>query len=311
MVGRIAKIAGMSLGYALYTAVVTAVLLWYLFPASTVRDWLRFRLHKAVPGVEWKIGSLGLALPGRLEMRNVRLNSSKQPKTELLALNRVALGPDIAGLIQERKMRGLVHLTLASGSIDSLLSADVPGSLDVEGQVQDVRVEELQGVQAVLGRKISGTLSGTFRGRVDLQDPGKSMIRADLLLAQGELTFRKPVLGLDRLPFARLGTSLSTKRKQFRLEKGSVGSRLLQGEFHGTIIPGSDLAGSAIRVEGVVRPRPELFARLGSSRMVRFVRSRLRKGALAFSVSGSLAEPGILFPDLAGAMGENLPGEDQ
>ena len=142
-------------------------------------------------------------------------------------------------------------------------------------------------------------------------NPRQGRMQADLLLEQGELTFRRPVLGLDRLPFGRIGTSVVMDRGKVRLEKGRVESRLLRGDFHGSLVPGRDLAASAIRVQGTVRPRPELFVRLGSNTMSRLVRSRLKKGALAFTVSGTLAEPGILFPALAGAMGRNLPGEER
>lgn len=311
MVGRLAKITGMTLAYALYTLAVTAMLLWYLFPANTVRDWLRFRLHRATPGLEWRIGQLGLALPGRLVLSDVRISRGQGPKGTLLTLSRVSMGPDVMAMLHNRQVRGLLHVGLASGSVDAKLAPRGAGRVEVQGQVRGIRLEQLKGLQAGLGRKMRGTLSGTFHGRIDLDNPRQGRMQADLLLEQGELAFRRPVLGLDRLPFGRIGTSVVMDRGKVRLEKGRVESRLLRGDFHGSLVPGRDLAASAIRVQGTVRPRPELFARLGSNTMSRLVRSRLKKGALAFTVSGTLAEPGILFPALAGAMGRNLPGEER
>ncbi len=310
MVGRIVKIAGMLVGYALYTAAVAGLLLWYLFPADTVRDWLLFRLHRATPGLEWKIGSLGLALPGRLVLADVRVGSRQRPATELIRLDRVSLGPDGMAMLRERRVRALLHVTLAAGGLDATLERPDPGRLEVQGRVRGVKLDGLKGVQARLGRRIDGTLSGTFGGGLVLADPLRIRGQADLLLEQGQLFFRKPVLGLDRLPFSRIGASLVLDRDRLKVEKGSVSSGLLSGDFHGIVTPGRDLADSGIRLQGAIRPRPELFARAGGgSTLSGLVRTRLREGALAFSVTGTLAEPGILFPALAGAAGGELPGE--
>ena len=292
--------------YALYAVAVTAVLLWYLFPATTVRQWLLFRLHRAVPALQCTIGELKLASPGRLVLRDVRLSSGQQAEKVLLTFGQVSLAPDGLAMLRERKVLGRLRLQLASGGIVSRLEPEGSGKLHLEGQVRGVRLEQLQGVQARLGRSFSGTLSGSFRGLLDLRDPRQSRIEANLVLEQGELTLKKPVLGLDRLPYGLIGSSVLLEKGRLRLDKGNVESRLLHGEFHGSVIPGRDMADSAILLKGVVRPRPELFARLGKG-VSRMVRSQLRKGALDFSITGSLAEPGILFPALA----EARRGEDR
>ena len=51
--------------------------------------------------------------------------------------------------------------------------------------------------------------------------------------------------------------------------------------------------------QGSLEPRPELFAGITDEMTAELIRSQLKEGHLAFTVRGSLREPGILFNGLS------------
>ncbi|MFP7753278.1 type II secretion system protein GspN [Thermodesulfobacteriota bacterium B35] len=301
MVRRIAALMITLSGYGVYTLAVALVLFWLLFPSATVRDWLQYRLQRAMPSLHWRISSLGLGLPGGLVITGLRAGRGSGD-TDLLVIDRVTMVPDPVAMLRKRDVRLRLHMALAGGSLDAALvpARNLQKVALEQGRIRGVKLARLQGLQAELGRKFDGTLSGTFRGRLDLRHPEKGGGTADLRLEQGELTFRRPVLGLARLAYSRITTVLTLKDGMLSLEKGRLESKLLAGEFHGSVTLAGDPAASAIRLQGVVQPRPELFASVGDPTGAEMIRSRLGDGGLAFTVTGSLAAPGILFPGLSG-----------
>ena len=82
------------------------------------------------------------------------------------------------------------------------------------------------------------------------------------------------------------------------IKQGSVESKRLQADFSGRLNLAVSWADTAVNLTGTLRPRPEFFATFANGQAVEVLRRSMRDGALSFTVSGPLTEPGILFADL-------------
>jgi len=80
-----------ALGYLGYTLAVLAVLLWFLFPAASVRAWLETQLDGLNPALTWKIQGLSFIVPVGLAATDIRISDGDQ-NTPLLRIDRLPSG---------------------------------------------------------------------------------------------------------------------------------------------------------------------------------------------------------------------------
>jgi hypothetical protein len=130
-----------------------------------------------------------------------------------------------------------------------------------------------------------------------LHGPGGPELDGKVELLKGEISFLSPVLGMDKLSFNLLSSRLQYGSTGIRLANGRLDSRLLSGDFSGTVEPGS-LLQSQLEVTGGLVPRPEFLATIGDKSMVSMIKKQLKGGKLPFVISGTLEEPGIVFTGL-------------
>lgn len=302
MTTRILRWLLSSTVYLLYTSVVLLFLLWLLFPADIVKGYLEQRLDKQYAQFDWKIGSLGLALPDKIVLTNVRVNPAGT-KNSLLILNQLAFAPDLKHIFGENK-KIRYNLEMLQGTIRGhiLLPSD---STQVEciGTLDGLHLEQLEFLQQDLQRRLNGTAAGTFSGQVKKDKSGQVTLRGNLNLSDGVLQFRQPVLGLGQLPYTKIETDFSYKANQWTFEKGKLQAASMNGIFRGNILSEDSLADSQVQFEGSLTPRSEMFSEMKNSKMMQMVRAHLKDGALPFTVRGTVGSPAILF---AGGLSQAL-----
>ncbi|WP_417909922.1 type II secretion system protein GspN [Candidatus Electronema sp. PJ] len=299
-------------GYLLYTVAVLLLMLWLQFPAAAVKSKAEAELNRLAPGLEWRIGAVGLALPADLHFKRITV-SSKGEKEPLMFLDSFSLRPDFMNWRKLGKWSFLYQLHLFGGSVSGRLTpAKERAVLDCVGELKEISLDSpgLKKLLAGYGRTVSGTLSGTFTSKYDGLQGSLAEMETALHLGKGTVSLQEPVLGLKQLTFDSLRSTLQRSRAgQVLIEGGKLESKLLEADFTGDLQLTEPVASSSIHLKGGLNPRPEFLASIGGSPLLANVlKSHLQKGKLPFTVSGTLNEPGIIFAGLPTNFNQQLQG---
>ncbi len=292
-----------ALGYLGYTLAVLALLLWFLFPAASVRAWLEMQLDGLNPALTWQIQGLHLTAPAGLTATDIRVSDGDQA-TPLLRIDRLTVRLDPAVLLAPKKEVPLSYsLQTLGGTVKGKVRVDRAGSgMRCSGTMRNLRIGRMKGVWREIGRTVTGNLSGRFTWQGTWRQPALGSLRADFILSAGDIGLQQPILSLDRLKFSRMSARVSLKKRVVTLAAGKVESRLFSAGYGGTITLAPYFQESGINIQGFLAPRPELLSRLHDDAVVSLIREQLRDGKLSFTVSGTLLEPGILFHGLSGVI---------
>lgn len=289
-------------GYLLYTLVVLICLLWFLFPADTVKDWLEQQLNTQYPNYDWIIDSLRIGFPGSLVMTKIVVVSSVAENTPL-NIDRLSLLPDIPLLLQKKKALKYT-LDLLEGSIHGKVVLAADGKqFESMGTFDGLHLQQLEMLQQSLQRTVDGILTGKFSSKGTWDAFQDVDLQGDLILAGGTLQFKAPILGLDTLPYTAIETDFRFHQGQWGFEQGTLQSTWMNGTFSGSMQAGISLAASRLKLTGSLMPRSEMFAGVENKQMAQVVRTYLKDGGLPFTVNGTAGEPGILF---TGALSQAL-----
>ncbi len=296
-------------GYLLYTLAVLAFMLWYQFPAAAVKSRVEFELHRLTPDLLWKIGSIGLALPVDFRLIDIKISTRSKQKEPLFIIKSLSLRPNLRAYLQDRKLSAGYRLGALDGSISGRLSlADDHDSLQYDGNATGIKVNGLKKTLQELDRTVSGTLSGSFTGKGKVRGPGVVELQGDVKLLKGVISFQESVLGMKQLAFNQMSSKVKYTSGVIHLAGGRVESRLLAGEFSGTVKPAGSIARSTLKLNGALIPRPEFLTGLNDGSAVNLLKKQLKGGKLPFTVSGTLKEPGIVFTGLPTDFNQRLQG---
>lgn len=302
-----------SAGYLLYTAIVLVLLLWALLPTDSLRLWLEARLNAASPALRWEIKELDAALPAGLVATGVRLLEAGASGEELLQVSELRILPDLRELTAARQELPFTYqLTVMGGSLRGKASLRADNSmLRCEGEAENLQLGGLTALWAMLDRTASGKLSGHYRFEGDWRDPYQGVFAADLRVAEGSLSLQQPVFGLAQLEFGEMTGSLELRERVLALTKGRVESRLLAGEYNGTVTLASPLQISEMKIDGSLEPRPELLSGLRNQTTVTLIKKQLKDNKLSFALSGTIQEPGIQFRGASGVIDGVIQGGER
>ena len=299
-----------SIGYLLYTALVLVVMLWVLLPRQSIRLWLQGQLNTASPDLQWEIKEVNAALPGVLVATGLRLRETGTNGEEVLLIDELRVLPDFKSLLASRKDVTLRYqLRTLDGSLRGTAALLEGGSkLRCDGEAQDLELGKLASLWNSLGRTVAGKLSGQYRFEGAWREPDQGSLTADLRAIDGGISLLQPVFGLEQLEFSQLAGSLQLQAGTMALSKGKFESRMLAGEFTGTLSLADTLALSQLKVDGSLEPRPELLGGLRDQAVVTMIKKQLRENKLSFALSGTVLEPGIQFRGVSGAIDGIIQG---
>lgn len=297
-------------GYLLYTALVLVLLLWALLPAASIRLWLQAQLNAASPALRWEIKELRPALPGGLVATGVSLREAKNGGEELLQVSELRVLPDLAALLFFRRELPFRYQLQALGGILRGKGALLEDrrKLRCEGEATNFKLDQMKTLWARLGRAATGKLSGHYRFEGVWRAPDQGILTAELRVAEGSFALQQPVFGLEKLEFSQLTGSLELKDRALALTKGKVESRLLAGEYSGSVTLADPLAMSTVKIEGTVVPRSELLSGLHDQAAVNMIKKQLKDNKLFFVLSGTVLAPGIQFRGAAGVIDTIMQG---
>jgi len=283
-----------SLGYLLYTLVVLVCLLWWKFPADTVKTWLEHQLNTETPRYVWNIETLKPVLPGRIHVSGITITPVRE-KMPLIRIGQLDLVPDPARLLSKNKLIRY-RMRLFGGTAGGRFVVGTGfRQFDCRGKFAGLRIKQMAALRKRLQRQVNGIADGSFSWHGVRRSTEKQVIEGKVIMRDGTLPLRKAVLGLVKLPYSTIETPFTYREGRWIIEKGKFVSPKMTATFNGRIEPADNLADFRLQFTGRLTPRSELFTGGGNNKMAGMIRSFLKDGSLPFTLSGTAAEPGIHF----------------
>jgi type II secretion system protein N len=295
--------------YLLYTLVVLAVMLWFQFPSAAVRQRLEYQLQTMTPGLQWSIGNISLALPVDILLTDIKITDKNGAKKPLFVVDSLSLRPSLQTLLKARKLSADYRFVMLGGYLSGgVRLGDDHKTFLFSGKANGLDMTGLKDIVRGFDRTVSGILSASFTGKYTPAGSGGLELDGKVELLKGEISFLSPVLGMDKLAFNQLSSRVQYGSAGIRIANGRLDSRLLSGDFSGTVEPG-DVFSAKLEITGGLIPRPEFLATIGDPAMVKLVKKQLKGGSkLPFTISGTLEEPGIDFTGLPTGTGQRTQG---
>ncbi len=291
---------GRCAGYLLYILALLALLLWLIFPKETCKRLLVQYLNSAFPQLSWQVQSITLQIPEGVTLMGIEGYEARDARKPQVRVDVLTLRPDIAGMVQTKRLQAAYRMVLAQGVIAGVVRKDSWGEgLRVEGSVQGLQLAECTILARQLEREVQGTVSATFSSRVQPLSVAIPEIEAKLRVDQGCLGLKRPIIDHTVLPFSRAEVIIRGRGETVQLEQGMVESELFSGQFSGEIKTSQGPVATQIDIRGTLQPRPEFFKGVDNASLLKVIRTQLKERAVPFRVSGDLHNSGIHFEEFS------------
>ena len=276
---------------------MTAGLLYYLFPSDAVEDYLKVKAQNLNPSLSISIGRITPWPLLGLRFTNAQVLYRQQPGTSLFRAETLVVRPRVRSFLKGARdwsFRCTAYGGAINGSVS--LNGDAPSALNAQFELDAIRMGEHKDLRDLIGRSVDGQLSGTisYTGRWQgmLDGSGESNLR----LVDGKIELLSPLLTLKSIEYNEVTIAMVLKRKRVNLTRLDLEGPMLKGTVSGVIRLREELEKSNLDLKGTVEPFPGLFEQAGSAESVlKFFKGKLRKGALAFRIQGTVAHPRITF----------------
>jgi len=252
-------------GYAAFAAAALLVFAWVKMPADAMRSLVLSALSKNTAGLQVSLEAAEWAFPFGLVLTglSVQPRDGRSPGVQAETVTaRPAMLPLMTGRLAFR-----VEAAAMGGRIDGDIAFrnrfSAGGPVQADLSFGGINAAECPGLAEMLGRSVRGRADGRlhFEGLPERWPEGLG--RMDLALANGLISFKSPLFGLQELIFTKMEGNLDLGSGQLKVNRLQVTGDALQGEFQGTIRLGGDLSQSRLALRGEVNipaAGPERFA---------------------------------------------------
>ena len=286
------------LGYFLYALAAAGISLWLLFPSQSLQGFLTRALEQLAPGIAWQVEGVELQLPFVLCVSGVDGFTGRMNQAPSVQIEQLKIWPDWEISLREKALWLGYQLRLGGGTLQGRICRQ-KHRYRFNGKAQALQLESVPLLASQLGRKLQGTISAAYEGRIC---PGAQVActwKAQATLEKGQLALVRPLLHHADLPFDQVSMLLRGEGKEITIAEGKLDSPLGKGWFNGTLMVMADPLQSQIKLRGGMHPQPAFFSGLENTAALQSVRFELGTKPLPFSLSGPLLHPGIHFEGLA------------
>ena len=285
------------LGYALYVVLITIMLLYYLFPAQTVEEFMASSVSRINPEFGFKAEKLGPWIPPgiRITAGQFYLSSTEDEnaiKVPAFRADSLYIGPQILKLA-----RGEYSFDLDGKAYNG----DIKGTLHLTGKNRDIAGEmtfrdlvlaDYNFLTEKFKHRVTGNLSGEIAYGNDSAGSARGSGRADLQLRDGQLQFKVPVFNISSLDLQSLKLEAKLGLREITIIKAELEGPEVNGSMTGSIQLHKDVRLSQLNLKGTLEPLAEFYRNYPEVReLLKAMRKRVKRGQYFFTVTGTLGEP--------------------
>jgi type II secretion system protein N len=285
------------LGYAIFFICITAVLLYCLFPSDAVVDYLQVKVQNINPSLSISIDRIRPWPLLGLRFTGVQVLHREQPKRKLFRTETLVVRPHMGSFLKGTRSCNF-RCAAYGGAVkgEASLNGSAAKALNAEVELEAIRIGEYKDLRNIIGRSVDGVLSGT----VSYTGGGQRMLNgsgeANFRLVDGRIELLSPLLTLESIEYTEVTIAMVLRGKRVNLTRAKLEGPMLKGSVSGIIRLKEELEKSNLDLKGRIEPFPGLFEQAqGAQSVVKFLKGRLKKGALPFRIRGTIAHPRITF----------------
>jgi len=275
--------------YATYIAVITCILLYYLFPADMIKKTLAYKVSRANPDFSIITEQAAPILPPGLKLKDVTI---KRFDDAIFDIAEIKIKPALLSFLKPETVYTFTGLTGGGGfdgtAVVSKKKSDSRSRININ--LSEIQILEIPGLQDFSKYRTAGLLSGqlTFdKSRRPLVNA-----HANLNLANAMLTFPAPVFGLDSVSFQYVEGEITFNGRRMQIKKCTFNGTQVDGTVAGAILLKNPFEKSTLRLSGSIQPHSNFIAGLGrgiAGMLLPQIKSA--KNGIKFKIRGTLEDP--------------------
>ncbi|MBU4154051.1 MAG: type II secretion system protein GspN [Proteobacteria bacterium] len=278
--------------YGLYFLAATAFFVWLRLPEATLKEAIERALHEQAPQFAWRVATVSVQLPVTGIFTGIEVFSSREHEPPAVVIDRLSVTPRFMSLLTGSYVVDYTANLLQGEVLGSVsLSEGSAAVVTVTGDHRDMKLSSGPRPMILLGREVSGTVSGSFRyqGRTDrLEGEGE----ISMALLSGGVSLTQPLFGMTQVDIDQSQFELVLQGTELTIAKGSFRSKDFMGEVLGTVSLATVLPESSLNLEGWCELFPSFFVNQRLTGGVQdFVKQRSKEGKIPFLLNGLVAVP--------------------
>jgi len=276
-----------------YIVAAAVLFTYYLFPAETVKNYIAYKLNATDPSLTVAITNVKPSFPPGLKLSTVQLdrNGIRVADAQQLIIRPVyasLLGPEkkytFRGKLYDGTVEGQIHLNQKQNA----------ESVQIDARFKGVRIEQVEVIEELSGRKIFGMLNGEFN--VQREDRSALEATANLELTEGKLELLMPVFTYKSLDFKSVQADLAMTNQALTIIHCEIKGQPADGSIRGTVDFRAPLGKSILNLEGTVKPHPVFLALLRKSLPASMMpQTGADDGGIGITFAGTLDSPEFAF----------------
>ena len=280
------------LGYTLYVVLVTVSLLYFLFPAQAVEEFMDSTISRINPELAFKAEKIGPWIPPGVRLTDGKIYLSNTPEPAVLKIDSLFVGSQILQLIKGEYSFDLVGEAYSGDINGTLHFTDDNNEIKSEITFQDIALADYAFLTEKFKHRVSGKLSGEIvYGNESAGSTGGSG-RAELRLSDGQLRFQAPVFNITSIDLQNIKLEAKLGRREITIIKAELEGPEVNGTLTGSIQLLKNVRQSQLNLKGTLEPLAEFYKNYPEVReLLKAMKKRVKRGQYFFTVTGTLGNP--------------------
>ena len=280
------------LGYILYVVLVTVALLYYLFPAQAVEEFVDNSVNRINPEFAFKADKIGPAIPAGLRINAGQIYMSDTKGPVVFKADTIYIGPRILKLIRGEYSIDYSGTAYKGDIKGSLHSKDKAGeTFQSDLSFKDLDIAEYEFLAERFKHRVIGKLSGDIvydKDSANAEGSGK----ANLRLKGGQLQLQAPIFGISSVDLQNIDLGLELGNRKITIVKAELSGVEVKGSMTGTIQLQSDIMRSQLNLKGTLEPLAEFYKNYPEIReLLKSMKKKVKRGQYFFAITGTIGEP--------------------
>ena len=280
-----------ALGYFLWGLVFAFILIVWKFPYQSLQERL-VATASAQLGVKFEITDMSPALPFGLKLAKCAVRTREPESKPFFEANQVSLRFKVLQLL-----RGSLAFTLRSQAYGGTLSGDVrltpfydARNYQLRVRGQKIQLEGQSSVSTLLGRQVSGKISGDLNLKGPLGDLVNASGGGEFQLEEGSFPIDSAYLRIRTLEGLEVSTTFELSGGSLEITECEFKGQGFQGTVSGKVMLQPRLSGSTLNLAGEGQLDGDMVNLPADKRRV--AAAFLNRGKpLPFKVRGTVAQP--------------------
>ena len=280
------------LGYIIYVVLVTVALLYYLFPAQAVEEFVDNSLSRINPELGFKADKIGPWIPAGLRINAGRIYLGDTQGPAVFKVDTMYIGPRILKLVKGEYGIDFSGTAYKGDLTGSLHSKDEAGeTFASELSFKDLDIADYEFLIERFKHRVIGKLSGNIVYDKDSASAGGSG-KADLRLKDGQLQFQAPIFGIGSVDLRNIDLELELRNRAITIVWAELSGIEVKASMTGSIQLQSDIKLSQLNLKGTLEPLAEFYKNYPEIReLLKSMQKRVKRGQYFFAITGTLGEP--------------------